>query len=286
MTRFRFRQSLAPVLLLAAIAMCLRASAQEPAPDKDAAPQREEEMADDALMKKLATQIELYTVHDGDRQHEAKMIRNSLMRIYDPARDPDTNAEQDGLLFGFGRSGRPVALVEVWRWKARPNRYGHTLISTSTGLVAAKVGEAEWRPKQPGLEFRLLKDAPPRAATHEQRTADMRELAKEFAAHEVFRESLVDLDLMSGPVYRYYADRMDGGIFIFAHHHNPEAILFLEVLEEEGETVWRYALAPCTSQELHVLHRGNEVDVFAQPARHVGAPTDPFWVTYVTAPEK
>ena len=41
-----------------------------------------------------------------------------------------------------------------------------------------------------------------------------------------------------------------------------------------------------TSQELHVLHEGNEVEIFSQPPGHVGAATDPFWVTYVTVPDE
>jgi hypothetical protein len=60
--------------------------------------------------------------------------------------------------------------------------------------------------------------------------------------------------LLSQPIHRFAADKagiVDGALFAFAEGTDPEALLLLEAVRGEGQSLaWRYTLARLTSRPL------------------------------------
>lgn len=82
----------------------------------------------------------------------------------------------------------------------------------------------------------------------------MKRLAERFKVRETThqRETLV-IRLVPDPIHRYADQKVglvDGCLFIFAHGHNPEALLVIECVEEGEATRWEFGMAPMTTLKL------------------------------------
>lgn len=193
-------------------------------------------------------------------------------------------------LWAWGMEGRPVAVAEIWRWNQNRDRWGHAMVSTTPGRVMAQINDRAWRPDRPGFEFHPLGGVSAPSAVREDRARQAKELASKFSGFEVYRGERIDLELHSeptygyepDPIYRYQSEGVDGSIFALTHYNNPEALLFIEAVEDPIlPSYWRYAVAQVSSHELHVEYQGQGVVTIPEAAEYVGTPSDPFWVFYV-----
>jgi hypothetical protein len=106
-----------------------------------------------------------------------------------------------------------------------------------------------------------LPDAPKPAVTAAARLAQMRQLARRFAAKERVNNVSIECRLLTQPIGRYQSAAekiVDGAIFAFANATNPELGV---VLESDGER-WRYGIIRLTAAQSSVTLDGREVAAF------------------------
>jgi hypothetical protein len=142
----------------------------------------------------------------------------------------------DGAIFLWtADNGRPEAAIQVFLIKHPKEPQGtwyHEFTSLApTPIKAARTGQPEWAPTSPGLEFKLLPDAPKPAESAAQRIRQMRSLAK----------------------------LLDGALFAFVLGTDPEVFLFLEATSDHERLEWRYALAPMSAFALKSSYQGKAV---------------------------
>lgn len=150
----------------------------------------------------------------------------------------------DGATFVWTLDRRPVAMACIWQYGAL---YGIAFHSLSTDpLTAERDGEIIWHPNEAGIAFRSFPSAPSPADTPARRLSQMRELSRRFKCRLVGDgRSVEPLRILPQPVYRYQADRqniVDGALFAFVEGTDPETILTLEAVRQDGKLAWRYAL--------------------------------------------
>jgi hypothetical protein len=214
-------------------------------------------------------------------KHElVDLIDRPCLSFSDSAR-----ANQNGTLWAFGTSGRPVALLELYQPDGESTHWIHavSLSSIDTVTMTTPTG-AKWTPEKHQLSFRHLPNA---AAPHEregQRIRQMKELARRFSAHEFWDpdNSRFELRLLVQPVHRYSdAEReiQDAAIFVFAHGTNPEVLLLMEAQGKSlEEAKWQFAAIRLGSAEMHVALDDKEVWTVGRTPGVVGKPTDPYWL--------
>jgi hypothetical protein len=200
--------------------------------------------------------------------------------------------EEGAIFFWVDELGRPEAAVQVFQVRdARAPRgiWIHEFMSLSpTPLSGEGDGARTWNSQSPGVTIRPLPGAPVLASRRDQRDRQMRALAREFRASDLFHEkSWTELRLLPTPIARYGKDGaevVDGALFAFVTGTDPEAFLFLEARREAGkaEPSWHYAFAPMTCWELKGSHKGTEV--WTSPLRKAAQDrTQPYYL--YTLPE-
>ncbi len=108
---------------------------------------------------------------------------------------------------------------------------------SDSGLTMANRGNTFWSPREAGIAFKLLPEAPPPAATPSARLRQLRALARSFAA--VLVDSRTGdltgverrLRLLEQPVYQYenqVGQPHDGALFAFVEGTDPEVWLIIE----------------------------------------------------------
>jgi hypothetical protein len=142
-----------------------------------------------------------------------------------------------------------------------------------SGLVAEREGRRLWYPKEPGVKFQPVPDAPPPAESAAARLRQMKELAIEF------RSTLIglrgdgsdreELRMLPQPVYRYESENpelLDGAMFFFVQGTDPESLLLLEAVRTGAGHQWQYAFARRSSGALTARYH-DEV-VWKIPSQH------------------
>jgi hypothetical protein len=166
--------------------------------------------------------------------------------------------EADGVFVLWTNKGRPEASAGIYPW------YGyitHELVSLSRGakLEARQEGRVVWSPKVPGVAYKDLSGAPAPAATSAGRLRQMKVLADRFQVTMTGlkgdRSDREDLRMLAKPLYRAEPDGaarspdrdwIDSGVFGFVQGTDPEAILLLEAVRQDGRPRWQYAFARAT----------------------------------------
>jgi hypothetical protein len=191
-----------------------------------------------------------------------------LLRYSDPIRGgvkEPVNVLLDAGVWRLGAEGRPTALVTVELYQA-PNgsrvlSYEFLSLTGKKFSLKHKTEAVRWDPAGSALDLKEVPDAPRPAAAAAARLAQMRQLAKRFAATERYMNELVECRLMAQPIDRYHseAERIaDGAIFALAHGTNPEIGI---VFESDGER-WRYGILRLSSTEMSVTLDGRQVATF------------------------
>jgi hypothetical protein len=233
-------------------------------------------------LEQAAAVAKRFAVHRADQPEEKGVvppIERPLLLFGDDPRNLTR-----GILWGWG-AGRPVAVAELWRGRADQAPYAVSLTFTGLDLIALQSdGARKWEPAQKQIEFAPLADAPPPAAKEAARLRQLKEIARRFTAHEFWdpENSRFELRLLVQPVHRYRdpdAEIQDGGLFVFAHGTNPEALLLIEVAGRTVEKArWQYGLVRTSNAEAHAELDGKEV--WMQPRVKGGSTraADPYFV--------
>src|SRR4051794_38518299 len=220
-----------------------------------------------------------------DAEREIELIEQPLLTFGDSAR-----ANQNGSLWAFGKSGRPLAFLELYKGTQRTDRWVHAAMLTGKSLIVMKtpLGD-QWRPEKLQIEPIAIAEAPAPEAKEAQRLRQLRELARRFAAHEFWDpdNSRFELRLLAQPVHRFSDPKggiQDAAAFVLAHGTNPEVILLAEAIGQDLQTArWHYSLARVGSAEMHVEMNSKEVWKCGRAAGIVGSPTDPYWLFFSTS---
>lgn len=256
-------------------------SGDEPEAASDKEPRAAEQDVQE-LTQPLVDDITLFGIREDGTRYSVERPR-LLMKIYAPDRGRHFDRTQTGAVWAWGE-GRPVALTEFWRWE-RDQAWGHTLISTTPGLVTATVDKMTWKPEQPGLKFTELPFAPTPAENESGRNEQMSQIVQRFSGFEIVKRRVVDLAMLPEPLHRYTEDGIDGALFALAQGENPEAFLFLEAVSDPvGLSHWRYAWAKGSSSPVTVELDEQELLQIPGSLNDQGSASQPFWVFFRLQP--
>src|SRR5262245_51792057 len=134
------------------------------------------------------------------------------------------------------------------------------------------------------MVYKDVPAAPPVAADPTVRQRQMKLLAQNFAAHEIYNpnDTRYDLRRLDRPLHSYHdegAGIVEGGLFIFANGTNPEILLFIEARPAKNaapKAVWQFGISRSSGAEPHVEYEGKEV-YSAPRGNRVSARDKPFW---------
>jgi hypothetical protein len=233
-------------------------------------------------MRRIVTGIQTTVTQDTPR--EAEVIADPLFRFNDPAR-----RVLDGTVWGFGKTGRPAALLSLSLFPRGDGSNGWLYefnSLTNRSVEAKKNGAQIWLTRQPGLEFKELPDAPVPADAPTARSRQFRDMSSRFTSFLYLRKDSnaererFELRLIPHPAHRY-ADSTngltDGAIFFFTHGTNPEAAMLIELVQtENNKAVWKCAFTPISYAELHVELDGKEV--WTTPQLLLTVASDPYYL--------
>jgi len=220
-----------------------------------------------------------------DIEKQVELLERPVLLFGDSAR-----ANQNGSLWAFGKKGRPLAFIELYRGTRPTDNWIHAATLTGQDLIVMKTPlSGQWKPGKVQIEPVVVKDAPAPEAKEAQRLRQARALARRFTAHEFWDpdNSRFELRLLAQPVHRYSDAKQevqDGAAFVIAHGTNPEVILLMEALGKDLETArWHYSLARLGSAEIHVELDGKEVWKCGRAPGVVGSPSDPYWLFFAVS---
>jgi hypothetical protein len=166
--------------------------------------------------------------------------------------------ESEGVFVLWVNNGRPEALASIYPWEGNLV-HDFASLSHDAKLVAREAGHVIWSPETPGVEFKDIHGASAPADTPAARLRQMKVLADRFKvtmtgwrADKSDREELRllpkllyrdELSEATGPEHAL----IDGGVFAFVQGTDPEAILVLEAVRQNGRPRWQYGFARATS---------------------------------------
>jgi hypothetical protein len=182
----------------------------------------------------------------GDEPQPLELKPDPLLRYNDV-----TRGILDSVIFRVGTNGRPAALISAELYGRQGERFllNHEFVALYEPRVRMKRDVFIWEPPTGTLTFQQFPAAEPPLENPRLRLTQMRRLAEQFTASQMFGNSRIELRRMATPIDRYepsHKPRADGSIFAFAWGVNPEAVLFIE---SDGEK-WLYAWAPLSSAPL------------------------------------
>lgn len=194
-------------------------------------------------------------------------------------------------MWGWGRKGRPVALLELFQSTSDRTKWAFAVCNTSGGKVrATRAGKPWWRENDSVAELKDVPGAPVPAADAVQRQRQLKQLVQKFTGHQFWDPDNTKYDLrrLERPLYTYRDEEgglLEGGLFTLANGTNPEIMLFVEARLEPKDSkkpVWRYTAGRLAHAELHVLYEGKEVCT-APRGHRVSAADKPYWLDFIPA---
>jgi hypothetical protein len=156
------------------------------------------------------------------------------------------------------------AALFFWMHDGRPVAVGTTFVTDNVvvgqefqslalePLQALRNGKAVWEPRQAGIEFQRISDAPAPADTSRQRLSQMKTLARRFRSEAVksppaYQENDVrELRLLAQPILQYQdpgTPEYEGAVFAFAMDTDADVLLLIENRLRDGKAGWEFALA-------------------------------------------
>lgn len=267
-------------LLILAVAVVLSMTAGVGADDGSNAKSAEagtDETDDVEVLEASRARVEEIVMYrGGDARTVVPHVAEPVLRFGDL-----TRANKHGSLWMWGQSGRPQAVLELYRNLAGDWVYVFNWLSGSE-LTAERDGGLWWTPAAPTVQFDELEGARP-AGSEALRTTQMRAIARRFSAHEFWdpNNSRFELRLLATPLHRYTdPDRgiIDGAVLAYANGTNPEVVLLLEAHAVAGERRWQYGFARLGHAEMHV--ELDDAEVWTVPRVDPSRRDEPYWLFY------
>lgn len=191
----------------------------------------------------------------------------------------NSRGSEDGLTILYIHNGRPLATACLYPWAGNLVHDFESLARDNIVARRKETVEVLWTPRESGVVFADIPDAPEPDAKPAQRLRQLKSLAAAFQStmlgwkrDDSDRE---ELRLLPRPLYRYEVKDgaiIDGAVFAFVMGTDPESLLLIEAIEEGGKQKWQYGFARRTSGELEGRHRDK---VVWKAARYPDA-KDPF----------
>jgi hypothetical protein len=250
-----------------------------PAGGRAQAPDEQSEIRKAA--EQLADSLELEALQ-GETWVKAKRIDRPLLLYSD-----DTRGDDRGSLWAWGDKGRPLALFEIFQKVNNRTIWTFCICNTSGGkLRAGRMGAPWWLENDSDIAFKDVPAAPPVGAESALRQRQMKLLAQNFTAHEIYNPNNTRYDLrrLDRPLHSYRdedAGIVEGGLFTFANGTNPEILLFIEARQAKdraSKPVWQFGVGRSANAELHLEYGGKEV-YSAPRGNYVSGRDKPFWTS-------
>jgi hypothetical protein len=225
--------------------------------------------AKERLELMLAALARLVPASDATPRAALEVVPRPLLRYSDPTRGgvkEAANVLLDGGVWRLGAAGRPTALVTVEVYQgpggSRVLAFEFLSLTAARFSLVHSAAKIRWDATGSALELKELPDAPRPAATAAARLAQMRHLARRFAATEKIDQEEAECRLLAQPLERYSVPAekvVDGALFALANGTNPEIGV---VLEADGER-WRYGVLRLSAAASRVTLDGRPVAEFA-----------------------
>lgn len=240
--------------------------------------------AESSALMEAREHMSEFSVNSSAKGRDAaiEMLPNPLLTYGDAARNNEA-----GTLWAWGKSGRPVAFLELYRSVGKDQPWVHALTLTSPELIQLQAPTGpRWTPKKSHFALKDVPNSPTVEDKPAVRLRQMKEISRRFEAHEFWDpdNSRFELRLLVQPVHRYQdesAKLTDGAVFVLAHGTNPEVLVQIEAHGTEQPPRWKYSFARLGSAELHVLFDGKEVWTEPRTPGIVGQPVDPYWLFWM-----
>jgi hypothetical protein len=240
-------------------------------------------------MRHVASGITVRVPDESEREFD--VIPDPLFRSQD-----STRGEFDGTIWGYGKTGRPAALLTLIL-QATGNgthKWLYEMNSLASRPVQARIPgiPVAWSTRQSGVEMLDIPKAPVAAENDAGRTRQIRELSSRFTGFEMLASEAngklerFELRLLPRPIHRYSDPEkglIDGAIFLMTHSTNPEIIMVIELTRDGETSVWKSGFARCAFAEVHVELDGK--DVWTQPHLQFTGSSDPYSMFFRTAPD-
>ncbi len=263
-------------MLMAGLGGAGDASAQTPAPGSD----RKESLA---VLMKIASSFEVRF----DESLKAKFDDKPAMRWTNTI-----GRATDAAMFFWMHDGRPVAVGTTF---TTDGVIGHEFQSLALKPFEVRRGEkVVWHPREPGIEFQRLKDAPAPADSTRQRLTQMKSLARRFRAEAIkgppaYQEnSTFQLRLLTQPILRFQdpqAPELEGAVFAIAMDTDADVLLLIENRIRDGQPGWEYALARTNPFVLKAWY--DDTQVWSQERIQAIDPDQPYFnITIGPLPRK
>lgn len=239
------------------------------------------------------SQAELYALGPMDAgRPRFERLKDPIFRHATPARGNDIGA----VFLWVDADRRPMMVSDIFAWSLN-NEPRRQIVHECHSLAPEPLkvlldGQPKWKPKQAGLTWTPLPEAPAPAANKSQRQRQARELAQRFSAHSVDHQGgRWELRVLPQPVYQYEVlskeARETGALFAVCQGTDPELWLLLESRPENGTERWHFACASFTDYSLNMQY--DDKDIWSCPKYRHGTTDEPHWVegvfSNVLAPE-
>ena len=169
--------------------------------------------------------------------------------------------ESTGVFVLWVNKGRPEACASIYPFDGNIV-HDFASLSRRANLVARERGRVIWSPETPGVEFNEIPGAAAPADSSAARLRQMKLLADGFkvtmTGWKPDKSDREELRLLPKPLYRDEPGEapgsgpgsIDGGVFAFVQGTDPEAIILLEAIRQDGRPRWQYAFARATAAGL------------------------------------
>lgn len=279
MIRSAAQLSIGTCLVVAALLVASTAPADPP--EKGAGPDADEEIRRAA--EKVVDEIDL-ELFSADSWIKVERIEKPLLYFGDSTRNNDR-----GSVWGWGRKGRPVALLELYQNLTDRTQWVFAICNTSGGKVrATRAGAPWWRENDSASELKDVPGAPAPSTEPAQRQRQLKLLAQKFTGHQFWDpdNSRYELRRLERPLLAYRDEAggvLDGALVTLANGTNPEILVVLEARtdpKDRTKAAWQYTVGRLAHAELHLEYDGREV--FSAPrGNRVAGRDKPYWLDFI-----
>lgn len=185
-----------------------------------------------------------YVIANPDNNQTLELQPEPLLKWGNPQR-----GGHEGNLFVWRREGRPEVIGSLFKYTVGERvREKHALHSLAEGPLRAEFnGMTVWNPVEPGLTWFTPENAPQPAAAAKAQSLQMRGISRKYTVTLTDEKQVVtELRLLPQPILEYAAPSrkiLNGAIFAYAIATDPEAMLVVELVQQEGKEVYRCGFA-------------------------------------------